>query len=75
MKTLAEMSDKEFDKYLSGIKPHLPIWKQDTAVVHSEMENMFVDRMNNTAIIKKIYWVDKKGKKHSSVAWVRWITE
>lgn len=73
MKPISEMSVKEFDKYLSTIKPHLPIWKQEGAVVHSEMENMFVDRMNNTAVIKNIHWTDKKGKKHSSVAFVKWV--
>lgn len=73
MKPISEMQDKEFEKYLQSIKPHLPIWKQEVAVVHSEMENMFVDRIGNTAIIKNVYWTDRKGKKHQSTAWVKWL--
>lgn len=73
MKPLSEMSDKEFDKYLSTIKPHLPIWKQEGAVVLDQVEELFVDRMGNKAMIKNIYWTDKKNKKHSSVVRVVWL--
>lgn len=73
MKPISEMQDKEFEKYLQSIKPHLPIWKQDGAVVQELRDDLFVDRNFNMAWVSTVYWVDKKGKKHSSVANVRWI--
>lgn len=73
MKSISEMSDKEFDKYLSTIKPHLPIWKQEAGQACSQKDELFVDRNFNMAWVSTVYWSDKKGKKHSSVANVGWL--
>ena len=73
MKAISEMQDKEFEKYIQSIKPHLPIWKQEGSVVQESKDEMFVDRNFNMAWVNTVYWTDKKGKKHSSVANVRWI--
>ena len=73
MKPISEMQDKEFEKYLQSIKPHLPIWKQEAGQACYQSDDLFVDRNFNMAWVNTVYWTDKKGKNHSSVANVRWI--
>ena len=72
MKELSEMSDKEFESYLKTIKPQLPPWSQEGCSVLSKLDDMFVDRDDNQALIQYVYWKDKKKKQHKSVAWVKW---
>lgn len=54
------------------MKPFLPVWAKDGNQVLSRVEDIFVDRLGNQALIEYVYWKDKKGKQHKSVAWVRW---
>lgn len=70
MKSLTEMTDKQFEAYLKTIKPTLPVWSGNKIL--AEIKDMFVDRNGNQALIKYVYWVDKKGTKHKSTAWVKW---
>jgi len=72
VKPISEMTDKEFEKYLKTIKPHLPIWKQEGA---SELwrETETFDYGGNEALVTTVQWKDKKNKEHSSVAWVMWL--
>lgn len=49
-------------KYI--IKPHLPISKQDGAVVIERYTEDFVDRNGNKAVLSMVRWKDKKGKEH-----------
>jgi hypothetical protein len=57
-------------KYI--IKPHLPIWKQDGAVVIERYTESFVDRNGNKAVLSMVSWKDKKCKGHESVHCVNW---
>jgi hypothetical protein len=57
-------------KYI--IKPHLPIWKQDGAVVIERYTETFVDRNGNKAVLSMVSWKDRKGKEHESVHCVKW---
>lgn len=41
--------------------PHLPIWKQDGAVVIERYIESFVDRNGNKAVLSMVSWKDKKG--------------
>ena len=70
MKNISEMSDEEFERYLKSIKPHLPVWAVDRNRV--TYEEWFLDRCDNTALIKFVQWRDIKGKQHTSVACVKW---
>jgi len=54
------------------IKPHLPIWLQDGAVVLDRYTESFVDRNGNKAVLSMVRWVDKKSKEHKSVNCVKW---
>ena len=72
MKSISEMSDTEFDKYLKTIKPHLPIWKQEGAKFLYREQGYQADRNNNAYHIWWVVWEDKKGKTHKSVERIRW---
>jgi len=72
VKPISEMTDKEFEKFLSNIKPHLPIWKQEGASILWRETETF-DYGGNKALVTTVQWKDKKNKEHSSVAWVMWL--
>ena len=74
MKSLVEMSDKEFDKYLKMVKPILPVWFKDGATCSHYSYVPFHERMGNKAYayITIVHWKDKKGESKESVARVEW---
>lgn len=55
------------------IVPHKPIWMQDGSTVLSRVSNLFTDRNGNQAIVTTVYWTDRKGKEHETVAAVKWL--
>lgn len=75
MKSISEMSDKEFDKYLKAIEPVLPIWCKDGASCSHYSYERFIDKVGNKAYVTTAHWKDKKGKKKESTAQVEWVSE
>lgn len=60
MKSLVEMSDKEFEKYLKTIQAILPVWCKDGATCSHYSHVPFQDRVGNKAYITVAHWKDKK---------------
>ena len=75
MKSLVEMSDKEFEKYLKTIQAILPVWCKDGATCSHYSHAPFQDRVGNKAYITVAHWKDKKGESKESVARVEWVNE
>lgn len=72
MKSLSEMTDKEFEKYLKTISPVLPVWCKDGATISHYSSVDFTDRCGNSAIVTTVHWKDKKGTVKETVAQVVW---
>ncbi len=71
-KDISQMTDVEFEKHLSKIKPILPIWAQEgNSVVYRE-QGYQKTRSGKRYHIKWVVWKDKKGKQHKDVHWIKW---
>jgi len=67
IKDLSQMTDDEFEKYLSTITPHLPIWaREGNKVLYREQSDL------SDCQIHSVVWQDKKGKTTKSTHYVRW---
>lgn len=55
------------------MEPYIPYYNRDGNRVISREERPFVDRAGNPALVGIVYYVDKKGKQHEAVHYVKWL--
>ncbi len=55
--------------------PYRPYFSADGNKVVRMWDEPFVDRRGNRATVCKVEYIDKKGKPHEAVFWVKWLEQ
>ena len=55
--------------------PYRPYFSADGNKVVRMWDEPFVDRRGNRAKVCKVEYIDKKGKPHEAVFWVKWLEQ